>query len=220
MRLPLVLSLVYALSTLPALAGAWLEAEGRGFTSSALRARGSGQEVSGYLAYGVSQRLTFGLDFNQSTDAQSQSAHALVFARLPLRQSETGWQLAFGVAAGLGRVDTQWSGMKRISLSAGRKLAWPKRGAWVNFDLTREWREEGLTKAWKLDGAFGFERRSGPAVIFRGEIFQPDAGARIWKVLPGLRWRLSPKRELLTGLEWRSFGQERLGLTLEVWQRF
>ncbi|WP_283967259.1 hypothetical protein [Tritonibacter sp. AK171] len=220
MRLPILIALIGQLWSLPALAGAWLEQKGGGFTSTALRARASGQELSGYVAYGVSRRLTFGLDLHHSTGMKTKSAHALVFARLPLRQSDQGWQLAFELASGFGRDGAQWSGMRRLSLSAGRGLSWQGRDGWVNFDLTREWRRGGDLTAWKLDSALGIARKTGPSVILRTELYQPDGGEMIWKALPGLRWQLSPQREVLTGLEWRSFGAERLGLTVELWHRF
>jgi hypothetical protein len=110
--------------------------------------------------------------------------------------------------------------MRRLSLSAGRGLSWQGRDGWVNFDLTREWRRGGDLTAWKLDSALGIARKTGPSVILRTELYQPDGGEMIWKALPGLRWQLSPQREVLTGLEWRSFGAERLGLTVELWHRF
>jgi hypothetical protein len=52
------------------------------------------------------------------------------------------------------------------------------------------------------------------------ELYQPDDGEMIQKLLPALRWQLSESRDLVAGLEWRSFGDARLGLKLELWHRF
>ncbi|WP_254868710.1 hypothetical protein [Phaeobacter sp. HF9A] len=84
----------------PASASPWLEAHRHGFLSTSGRARGSGQEFSAYGAYGLTPRLSLGFDIHQSTDAGFRSAHALAFARLPLRQSDRGWQLAAEVMVG------------------------------------------------------------------------------------------------------------------------
>ena len=201
-------------------AGAWLEQTQRGFISSSLRLRPSGQELSAYAAYGVTPTLTFGLDLNQSDSGGFQSAHALAFARLPLRQRDTGWQWAMELAAGQRRHSSSWSGVTRVTLSAGRGWQLAGRSGWIAVDLAREWGGPDATQAWKLDSTLGFNARSGPAPILQIELYQPRDAALVSKLLPGLRWSLRNERELLTGVEWRSFGDTRLGLRLELWHRF
>ncbi|TNJ44851.1 hypothetical protein FGE21_07040 [Phaeobacter sp. B1627] len=205
------------------MAGAWMEQEGAGFLSSGFRLRPSGQELSTYGSYGIGPRLTLGLDINQAEDSGSRSAHALIFARLPLRQHDTGWRLALEVAVGANR-DTspaaQWSAMQRVTLSAGRGLRIAGRDGWAAFDLSAEWQNAGLTQAWKLDGTLGLNAPSGPAPLLQVELYQPRGGDLLWKLLPGLRFRLTPQRELVTGLEIRSFGDARYGLRMELWHRF
>ncbi len=220
MRRPITIFLFLhvVMTTSWAQAGAWLEQTGSGFLSASSRARETGTELGAYASYGLSRNLTFGLDINQSDDSGFQSAHALAFARLPLRQRKAGWQLAVELGAGLGQRDADWTPMQRLTLSAGRALSWRGRDGWLAVDLGREWHDAG--DAWKLDGTLGLHRSQGPAPIVQVELYQPDYGDLAWKILPGLRWRLSPDRELLTGLEWRSFGEARLGLKVELWHRF
>lgn len=201
-------------------AGAWLEPDGGGFLSSSLRARPTGGEIGTYAAYGVTPNLTFGIDINRSEDAGFPAAHALVFARLPLRQRDEGWQLALELGAGVARTGAEWAGMQRVTLSAGRGLDWSAGGGWVSVDLSREWRQGGAQRAWKLDGTLGVHRAQGPAPMIQLELYQPDDGEMIQKLLPALRWQLSESRDLVAGLEWRSFGDARLGLKLELWHRF
>jgi len=209
-------------------AGAWLEQVGGGFLSASLRARPSGQELGAYAAYGLTPRLSFGIDINQSRDEGRDSAHALAFVRLPLRQRDQGWQLAVEVAAGQARSGADWTGMQRLTLSAGRGLDWRGqdwRGpdwqagtGWVALDLAREWR--GSSRAWKLDTTLGVNRAHGPAPMLQAELYLPEESEMIWKLLPALRWSLSSRRELVTGVEWRSSGSARLGLKVELWHRF
>ncbi|WP_254868711.1 hypothetical protein [Phaeobacter sp. HF9A] len=52
------------------------------------------------------------------------------------------------------------------------------------------------------------------------ELYQPDRGELAWKLLPALRYALSEQREVIAGVELRSFGAHRVGLRLELWQRF
>ncbi len=204
----------------PLHAGAWLESEGQGFVSSGLRLRSGGQEVNGYAAYGVTPRLTLGLDLNRAEAAGGSSAHALVFARLPLRQSDTGWQLATELSFGLARNDARWQPLQRITLSAARGFDDPWGSGWIALDLAREWQPEGDRAAVKLDATLGLNSDRRAAPIVQLELYQPDQGALSWKLLPGLRWQLAPGRELLCGLELRSAGQDRVGLHLALWHRF
>lgn len=204
----------------PLHAGAWLEPEGQGFVSSGLRLRPSGQEVHGYAAYGVTPRLTLGLDLNRAEAAGSSSAHALVFARLPLRQSDSGWQLATELSFGLGRNDVLWQPLQRVTLSAARGFDSPWGNGWIALDLAREWQPEAHRAAVKLDATLGLNSDGRAAPIVQLELYQPDQGVLSWKLLPGLRWQLAPGRELLCGLELSSARQGRVGLNLALWHRF
>ncbi len=204
------------------MAGAWMEQDGAGFLSSSFRLRPSGQELSAYGAYGIGPRLTLGVDINQADDSGGQSAHALVFARLPLRQRDTGWRLAVEMAVGASRDSStaKWAPMQRITVSAGRGLRLAGRDGWAAFDLAAEWKTAGTSRAWKLDGTLGLNATSGPSPLLQVELYQPRNGELLWKLLPGVRFQLSPQRELITGLEIRSFGDARYGLRMELWHRF
>ena len=74
---------------IPAMAGAWMQPPNTGFSALDLRYRVSqGRELGFYGSYGLSERITLGLDLN---DTSTDSAHALAFLRLPLRKRDTGW---------------------------------------------------------------------------------------------------------------------------------
>lgn len=217
----LSLGLWSSLSPSATQAGAWLEQSQHGFLSTSTRLRPGAQEISGYAAYGVGSKLTFGLDLNSAKTSGHTSAHALVFARLPLRQEAEGWQLATELSLGMMRSGQDWAPMQRLTLSAGRGLTLRQRSGWVAIDLTREFSGLANRNAWKLDTTLGLNAQRGRrAPILQLEAYKADGADLLWKVLPGLRFPLSQDRTLVAGLEWRSFGDNRLGLHLALWHRF
>ncbi len=217
---------LWALLMLPplaqsALAGAWLEGEGQGFIATATRMRQDAAEVSAYAAYGLKPALTLGLDLNRSHGTGQDSARALMFARLPLRQSENGWQLAAELSFGIARPAQDWGMMQRLTLSAGRGWSLGQHSGWIALDLGHERLATFGQAAWKLDATLGLNpTESRPAPLMQVEFYQPDQTDLQWKLLPALRWPLPEGRDLVTGIELRSTDQSRLGLRLELWQRF
>lgn len=206
----------------PAMAGAWMQPPNTGFSALDLRYRVSqGRELGFYGSYGLSERLTLGLDLN---DTSTDTAHALAFLRLPLRQGDTGWQIATELAAGANREAGQWLVMQRYGLSVGRGVQLGARSGWVSADLTRESRSSGTAKAWKLDATMGLNARAERALapMFQIELHRPDDGAATFAVLPSLRLSRRAKRTWLGGLEWRrTQGQDQvLGIRFGLWQDF
>ena len=206
-------------------AGAWLEGEGQGFIATATRMRQNSAEVSAYAAYGLGPALTLGLDLNRShgtgPNAGQDSARALLFARLPLRQGDGEWKLATELSFGMVRSAQDWGTMHRLTLSAGRGWSLGQHSGWIALDLGRERLATFGQAAWKLDATLGLNPRgTRPAPLMQVEFYQSDQADLQWKLLPALRWPLPEGRDLITGLELRSTDQSRLGLRLELWQRF
>ncbi|MCJ8336626.1 MAG: hypothetical protein MJH10_20740 [Epibacterium sp.] len=193
-----------------------------GFSALDLRYRASqGRELGFYGSYGLSERLTLGLDLN---DTSTGTAHALAFLRLPLRQGDTGWQIATELAVGANREAGQWLVMQRYGLSVGRGVQLGARAGWVSADLTRESRSSGTAKAWKLDAALGLNARTGRALapMLQIELHRADDGPATFAALPSLRLSRRAKQTWLGGLEWRrTQGKDQvLGIRLGLWQDF
>ena len=222
-----LLALIWTTTTAaPAAAGAWMQAPGTGFAALDLRYRAAhgrelGREQGFYGTYGLSERITLGLDIN---DTSTGAAHALGVLRLPLRQGDTGWQIATELAVGANHEAGQWLVMQRYGLSAGRGLQLGARSGWVSADLTRESRSSGYVKAWKLDATLGLNaalpHRFAP--MLQMELHHPDQGDPTVALLPSLRLRKGANRTWLGGLEWRRTpGQEPvLGIRFGLWQDF
>lgn len=216
----------------PAAAGAWLEQPGKGFAAASAtyrHAQGSGRaagqaaqssELAYYGAYGLSQRLTLGVDLNRSAN---RSGHALMFARLPvLPKGQT--RLAAELALGVNQRAGPWLPMQRMTLSFGRGFQTVGgRSGWLAVDVGYEHRSSGAEVIWKLDATFGLnpaETGQRPAPMLQVETSKPEGGRLTVSLIPSLRLKLHPERELIVGLEHRSGGQRSLGLRLGLWQRF
>ncbi|OED49034.1 hypothetical protein AB838_08720 [Rhodobacteraceae bacterium (ex Bugula neritina AB1)] len=200
----------------PAAGGAWLETPGHGFASASAIYRqtdsGAQQELRYYGAYGITPKLTLGVDLNQ---AGKLSGHALVFARLPLHEGAR-YRLAAETAIGGNKYHGQWLMMQRATLSYGRGFA----SGWLAIDAAYELRNSGLDRAWKLDATLGLNRPGKPAPMLQVETSKPEGGSFSYTLTPSLRVPLVSGRELVMGLEHRNAAQSSLGLKLGLWQKF
>lgn len=209
-------------------AGAWLEEAGTGFASADLRLRGEGYDLGYFASYGLGERLTIGLDLN---DGSGGGGHGLAFLRLPLHQRDDGLRLAFELALGANHNGDRWRRMQKYTLSAGYGFV-PARGpwhsGWVSADLAREYRDAGLSRAWKLDATLGLNRRQGAAPLLQIELFRSDNGALTASILPSLRYKWRTRsgisRDVIVGLEYRPKSNARatdsLSLRFGLWQPF
>ena len=204
----------------PADSGAWLEAPGKGFASASAAyrqtSRGAQHELGYYGAYGITPKLTLGIDLNRNADV---SGHALVFARLPLREGGR-YRLALETAFGGNHDRGIWMTMQRTTLSYGRGFGTGGTSGWLAIDAAYELRNSGLAAAWKLDATLGLNRAGKAAPMLQIETYKPDGGTFSYSLTPSLRYPLRSGRELLIGLEHRSAAEHSLGLKLGVWQKF
>ncbi|MFY0309919.1 hypothetical protein ACFMBG_08460 [Leisingera sp. D0M16] len=204
----------------PAAGGAWLEHPGQGFASASATYRHTGSttehELGYYGAYGISPKLTLGVDLSQTADV---SGHALVFARLPLRKGDR-YRLAVEAGAGGNHVRGLWQLMQKTTLSYGRSIKTGRGSGWLAIDAAYELRNSGQEAIWKLDTTIGLNRPGKAAPMLQAEASKPDGGQFSYTVTPALRYPLKHRRELLIGLEYRQAGQRSLGLKLGLWQKF
>lgn len=204
----------------PADGGAWLEAPGKGFAaaSAAYRQTGSGaiRELGYYAAYGITPKLTLGVDLNQNADI---SGHAMIFARLPLRAGQS-YRLAVETGFGGNHYRGQWALMQRTTLSYGRGFGTGRASGWLAIDAAYELRNSGLDAIWKLDATIGLNRPGKAAPMLQVETAKPESGRFSYTLTPSLRYPLPAGRELILGLEHRSAGNSSLGLKLGLWQKF
>jgi len=219
------------LQPLTATAGAWKRPKGEGVSATSLTLRDTGQglepELSYYRDFGVTGQFDLGIDLNQS---DIQSGHALLFARLPLRQGGGGTQIAAELALGANHAQGLWHPMYRITLSAGRGEKTRLGDLWGNLDLMLEQRGNAAHPLWKIDGSFGVStgQRLSPLLSFETAFGQNvDFG---YSITPAVRinlaglsvWGKQPfeTSDLTVGLEYRRSPRQSLGLKIALWQRF
>lgn len=208
----------------PAAAGAWLEQPGTAFAAASATYRYGQEQLSNelgyYGAYGLTPRLTLGVDLNRST---GRAGHALLFVRLPVL-GEGANRLAAELALGGNQRAGQWMMMQRLTLSYGRGFQTKRgRSGWLAVDAGYELRSAGVETNWKLDATLGLNpatESSRTAPMLQLEASKPVGGRLTLSLIPSLRVQLPSKREFVLGLEHRSGGQRSLGLRLGLWQRF
>lgn len=234
----LIVLLALPLGPGPAMAGAWMQQEGKGFAAThivyrkdliALQGLGIGRdlpvELGYYGEYGLNARWTLGVDLNV---LRGGDAHALLFLRSPLPQLGKT-HVAAELALGTNQREGRWLAMQRLTLSFGRgfqaELAGRDLSGWMALDLAHEWRSMGLETTWKLDATLGLNRPGQLAPLLQIETSKGSAGSAT-SITPSLRIPLGPDKfsasqELLLGIEHKRAGGARsLGVKLALWHRF
>ncbi len=226
-----VLALCLAAFPLMVKAGAWKRPVDTGFSATSVTLRKTEQglvsEFGYYRDFGLSPRFDLGIDLNQQ---DNQSGHALVFARLPLRQGSRGTQVAIELALGGNHTAFVWHPMYRFTLSAGRNWATRQGLFWGSVDLAYEQRGNADYPLWKLDGSFGLESNRRVSPLLRIETSLSRGNDFTYAITPSLRIKLAnlslaeklgfERSDLTIGLEYRGAKTQSLGLKVALWHRF
>ncbi|SMX38295.1 hypothetical protein [Maliponia aquimaris] len=202
-------------------AGAWPRKAGEGFATIAVRL-GWPQDMGDwtsleptqdystlYLEYGLTDRLTLGLDLGHSV---SGGGKTVIFLQYPVRQADTGAQvsaqLGFGVISG--------ERIIRPGLSAGWSL---KRG-WVSVDGVAEtYLDDGRTDL-KLDMTWGRNLAHDRKLIVQLQTGQPDGRDPFARLAPSIVLPLRGRFKLEAGATWGLTGDTSMGLKLGLWTDF
>lgn len=205
----------------PALAGAWMRAPGSGFTAVAGTVyRPENQPVSRLSFYGergLAGWLTAGLDID---DYNFEAGHAILFARLPLYQPDSGGRLALELGAGLHHRQGLTGAMTKLTLSYGTGLDTGLGPGWLAVDAAAERRFGTNATLFKLDLTAGLsaDRRVNPLL----QIETAYTGSRefLWSATPALILRGRGGARWLIGVERRARYPEGFGLKLGLWRDF
>lgn len=137
----------------PAMAGAWPREAGTGFVSlSQWQSGGGGTGYTAlYLEYGLTRRLTLGVDAGRSVAGRGK---AVVFLRTPIMRVLGG-----RVALELGYGEISRQPVMRPGLSWGRSLSRPRWQGWVAVDTRLEWGLDSKTLDEKTDFTLGVTLR-------------------------------------------------------------
>lgn len=205
----------------PVLAGAWLREESHGFLalSGTLRRTDAGldYETSVYADYGLTRRLTLGVDFHQQANT---AGHVLAFVRLPLNRGTRRTRLALELAAGAHAWLGDWQPMARTTLSLGRGFSSRWGEGWFNIDAAYERRFGSARPAIKLDGAVGLSSGGHVRPLLKLETTRIAGHPLYWTVTPAIQIDAGKGGTWIVGVERKSVPQGSIGLRLGLWRRF
>lgn len=197
-------------------AGAWMQAVGAGFAAGSLTLRDNSTAELGLFAdYGLTERLSVGLDVNQNND---KFGHALIFARTPLTKVGDKGRLAVQIAVGAHSTPEVQGAMVRAGLLYGRSMG---HNGWFGFEATLEHRAGLNEPVLKLDSVAGLPTRSNLQLMIKSESYLSRDMTVGWSVSPQVIVRGKGKSSWVVGAEYREGGgTSTMGLSLGLWHKF
>lgn len=205
----------------PACAGAWMREPKTGFMSVTTTLRNVAgplrYETSFYADYGLTPRLSLGVDVNERPGT---TGHVMLFARLPLGPTDGKTRFAMELAVGGYHWKGQWTHISKTTLSLGRSFTSPWGAGWLSVDAAIELRNRAPDPIYKLDTTIGLSPKRRFAPILQLETAHIRNKPFAWALTPGVMIKARNNITWLVGFEVKSAAQTSLGLKLGLWRRF
>ncbi|MCR8547853.1 hypothetical protein M4578_08440 [Salipiger sp. P9] len=202
-------------------AGAWPRKQGHGFASTTVRLswprdlakqaslKPSGQYYTFYAEYGLTDRLTAGLDLGRSVSGDGKS---IAFLRLPLRDRANGLKIA--AELGLGKIDGRAVLRPGLSLGLGRARGWLSAEAQAEVSPS-----DGRTD-YKLDFTWGRSLRNDRKLVVQMQTGKPRGDPAFARFAPSVVLPLRGTFKAEIGGSWELTGERAVGLTFGLWSEF
>ncbi|MFG6559657.1 hypothetical protein [Sulfitobacter sp. 1A15299] len=209
-----------ALPAREAAAAAWPRGEDKSFVTLSYETTVDGPDFGDfgafYYEYGVTEKLTFGLDIGKSQSAGQVSA--IAFLRYPLELS--GGDNVFAAEVGLGWAERDGSAVAalRPGLSWGRPVSGAWGSGWLGVESTFAIYEDGETLG-KIDSSFGINYKNGSLSIFKLEFAAPSDGDETLAFAPAHVIKVSENSFLELGLS-HEFTDAVTKVKVGVWHSF
>ena len=213
-------------------AGAWPRPKGETFLSfgqelstGATTLLGAVTDIrswsSVYAEYGLTDRLTIGLDAGRGQGEDERVETALVFARLPV-WSPGEHRVAVDLGVGtLAETDATRQTRLRLGLAWGRGIAEGRHGGgWLGMESSAELREPAGEVALKADFTAGWKPNERWMVIGQVQTGYYPVDGGIVRLAPSVVRRISPHSHLQLGATAEVVGEGALGLSGAVWFSF
>jgi hypothetical protein len=219
----LVFLSAFAALTVPAsevTSAAWPRGEDKSFVALSYESTVDGPDFGDYGAfyyeYGVTEKLTFGLDIGKSRDAGQVSA--IAFLRYPLGAPEG--DNVFAAELGLGWAERDGSAVAalRPGLSWGRPVSGAWGSGWLGVESTYALYEDGEGLG-KIDSSFGINHANGNLSIFKLEFAAPSDGDETLAFAPSHVVKVSENSFLEFGLS-HEFTDSVTKVKVGVWHSF
>ncbi|GGG71375.1 hypothetical protein GCM10011415_19020 [Salipiger pallidus] len=217
----LCLMAALTLSGGPAQAGAWMRETSSWFVSTttrlvwpkdvpAAKARADGWTYHTiYAEYGVSERLTLGVDIGVPREGEPK---VIVFMRKPIRQPDTGTQIAWDLGVGTIAGDT----VIRPGLGIGRGLE----NGWLNADAMAEISVGEAGMAFKLDLTYGINLARDRKIVLQVQSSKTAEDPFSATFAPSVIFPLTDSLSAEVGGSYGFHEDETMGLLLGLWADF
>lgn len=219
MRRMLILLCLCGVLTVPftrtGVAGPWPREQGRTFLS--LSWERDLQDDRGYATiyaeYGLTDRLTLGLDAGADPDGLSK---AIAFARMPFAEAPGGMRLALEMGVGM----AEEQAVIRPAMAFGRSIALLRRDGWLTFDLRATIRPDTLDTAWEGDLTLGLDISPRAKAIMQVQTGQPRTGDAYVKLSSSWVMEGAPGRHLEIGVVNGLKNSDALAARIALWHAF
>jgi hypothetical protein len=205
----------------PAQAGAWQREKGAGFAMVSAQvswpqdlllatAFGPTEDYQTfYLEYGLTPRLTLGLDLGRSVSGGDKT---IVFFQTPLRNRDTGPKVA--AQLGLGRIDSDT--VVRPGLSVG----WGLERGWVSVDALAEMHTGTGRNDLKLDVTWGRNLKDDRKLILQMQSGLRQGDPAFARLVPSYVVPLGQRLKAEVGGTYGLTGDRSMGLKFGLWTEF
>lgn len=215
----LTLAFVLLLGLAPqAVAGAWLRQKGTAFLALSGQVTEPdetglyGVDASLYAEYGLTERLTLGVDAGHD---MLHFSKAVAFLRMPLGPATRPIKLA--VELGAGEVDEETA--LRPGLSIGRGITLWDLAGWLNADGRAALAGGGVLTL-ESDLTFGLSVTDRAKIILQIQLGHPDDGRSYANFAPSFVYELRPGTHLELGFTQPLAGSDRRAVSLGLWRTF
>lgn len=212
LRIGLILCL--ALTGGAAWAGAWPRTKGELFMAPSFRLTTSAARTTGdgglYLDYGLTDRLSVGLDWTRSLNGAGKT---IAFLRWPLRQGRLMIGAELGLGQNAGRV------VVRPGLAFGRGFMLADRSGWISAEAQAELDRQGRRDL-KADLTLGIALTARLTGMMQLQAGQPARDPQYLRVVPTLLWQVRKGTQVEFGLTQPVRGGGAAAIKLGLWYRF
>lgn len=210
-------ALVLCLYAGQAEAGAWPRQKGALFVSTAnygpIPTVGvQGTFTSVYLEYGLTDKITVGLDLGRGVSGKSKT---VVFGRIPIGPTDGKWR--FAAELGIGKIAGEQ--VIRPGLSIGRSVDWAD-GGWLSLDLTSEVQQTGARLDIKGDFTFGLRLSPRLTAMVQIQGGLPHKEPDFLRIVPSILFDMRRKEKLEFGLSHDFMNPGVPGIKVGYWKDF
>lgn len=157
MRLHALALVIVLAGAQQAQSGAWPREKGSGFAANSLTAT-EGKDYTGslYAEYGLTDRLTLGLDVTAEIDALGViTGDGTLFLRVPLSAPDAPNKWAMHLGLGARYEELEFLPSAEVALAWGRGIQWGQRYGWLAVDASYNVAQSPALATTKIDATFG-----------------------------------------------------------------